>query len=123
MNLESAKKLLRASDIFFTDEDDAIDPADVDFSWINFNDVWGWASADCECVPEDEIVPLAELFWRYGWSGVLYWASERNNRCRSEFHDINRLVDHVRHEEAIRREEPDSSKRAYLERSYTLGVS
>ena len=39
---------------------------------------------------------------------------------RSEFEDINRFVEFVRNEEAIKEEVSDSNKRAYLKRSYTL---
>jgi hypothetical protein len=39
---------------------------------------------------------------------------------RSEFEDINRFVDFVRQEEQVRKDVPESTKRAYKKVSYTL---
>jgi hypothetical protein len=41
---------------------------------------------------------------------------------RSEFLDNNRAIDFVRNEEAIRKDIPSSSKRAYHNAVYTLGL-
>ena len=115
MTEEKARELLTAADVF-------CDPDDPELAQcIGQNDVWGWALADCEEVPDNELPRLGDLFWRYGWCGILYWVSQRRNGCRSAFQDVNRFIDFVRHEEAIRDDEPDSSKRAYLEYQYVLG--
>ena len=114
-----ALALLRAADVFFDDEVDPDEPLLA--QTLNLNDTWGWAIADGEYVPNEELPRVAELFHRYGWCGILYWASERNNRCRSEFHHINRMLDFVRAEETIRAEIPDVNLRAYAKRQYTIG--
>jgi hypothetical protein len=88
---------------------------------LNMNDVWGWACADAELVTEDELPRLADLHFRYGWCGVLFWVSEKRGGERSEFHDVNRFIDFVKAEEALRVEVPSSSKRAYVKKTYTLG--
>ena len=88
---------------------------------LNMNDTWCWASAWGEGVPEDKIPELADLIWRYGNCGVLYWVSEQHDGMKSEFKDINRFVDFVRREEKFRKDEPNSSKRAYTKLKYTLG--
>lgn len=108
---ESARELLTKADVFFSEWGQT----------LNMNDVWAWASADAECVPDDELPQLAELFWRYGFCGILFWVSKRRNNMQSEFHDINRFVDFVRHEEEIREKFPDPSKRAYIKQEYNLG--
>jgi hypothetical protein len=64
---------------------------------------------------------VAELFWRYGSCGLLYWVSERRQQLKSEFYDINRFIEFVRREEEIRRSEPSQSRRAYLKQQYTIG--
>ena len=86
------------------------------------NDVWGWACSWGEEVPDDELIPLAELFWKYGWGGCLYWVSERNEKMRSEFRDVNRQVDFVRHE-IEHAKGKSSSEAAYTPLSYTLDGS
>lgn len=113
---DKARELLEKADVFFGPDDDEPEFAQM----INFNDTWSWASADGEYVTDAELIIVAELFWRYGWCGILYWAAEKN-QCRSEFLDNNRFIDFVRQEEAIRREVPDSNKRAYHKAKYTLG--
>jgi hypothetical protein len=98
-------------------------PQDEDTKGIvlNMNDTWCWASAWGEDVPDDKIEELADLIWWYGNAGVLYWVSEQHGQMRSEFHDINRFVDFVRNEERLKKEVPNSSKRAYKKLTYTLG--
>lgn len=112
--------LLEAADLFFgepgwTDENERWERT------INFNDVWGWATADGEFVPDECAQELHDLFYRYGWCGVLYWASERRGGERSEFAYVNRFIEFVRNEEALRKREPSSSKRAYTKLTYTIG--
>jgi hypothetical protein len=115
-----ARGLLTTANLFF-DVDDGEDP-----KWLqtlNMNDTWSWGTADSEYVPDDELPRLAELFWRYGNCGVLYWVSKRRGGDRSEFHENNRFIDFAREEESIQQEEPNSNKRAYLEREYTIGAA
>ncbi len=115
---ESALVLLRAAGVFYWNEPDpGVPQADCE---LNMNDTWGWALSWGEYVPDDKLIEVARLFWQYGWAGCLYWVSERHERMRSEFEDINRMVDFVRHEEDIRRAIPDSNRRAYFRTSYSL---
>lgn len=121
MGVEEARKFLRATGIFFEKEDDE-DFEDLD-KYLNLNDVWGWACADMQKVEDEELPELARLFKAYGWCGVLYWVSEKRGGCRSEFYDNNRFIDFVRQEEAILKEIPNSSTRAYAKRQYVLGAN
>ena len=116
-SVDDARDLLTAADVFFEPDEDEESSRQT----LNMSDTWARACADAEYVPDDELPRLAELFWRYGNCGILFWVSERNGKMRSEFHDINRFIEFVRQEEAIREEEPKSSKRAYLRRTYTIG--
>lgn len=88
---------------------------------LNMNDTWAWACASVEPVPPEEVKEVARLFRSYGFAGLLYWVSKRNDDLRSEFHDINRMIDFVRNEEKIRDDFPSSSKRAFEKVVYTLG--
>lgn len=88
---------------------------------LNMNDTWAWACASMEPVPPEEVKEVARLFRRYGFAGLLYWVSKRNDDMRSEFQDINRRIDFVRNEERIIENFPSSSKRAYEKVVYTLG--
>jgi len=112
--IDEARKLLRDADIF----DNEAPP-----QTINMNDQWSWACADCQRVPDDTVCAVAELFFRYGWCGVLYWVSERNGGMLSEFHDNNRFIEFVRREEQIRKEIPGSTKRAYHKAKYEIGTT
>lgn len=112
---ESARDLLQRAGLFF-------DADDCEFAnMLNLNDVFAPACSDGEDVPDCELPRLAELFWRYGWCGVLYWVSEERNGCRSEFCDVSRAIEFVRHEERIRRDYPNDDHRACVIVSYTLG--
>lgn len=113
---KNARELLLLSDYVFDDEDfkDGL-------LRINLNDVWCWACAQCEPIPNEKVVEVARLFRKYGWCGLLYWASEQDNQCRSEFHDNNRFIDFVRKEEEIIKEVPDYNKRGYHKTTYALG--
>lgn len=121
--VETARELLQKAGVFYADSPEDLFEGDSpnELQTINFNDTWCWASAWGEYVPDDELLNVADLFWRYGWCGLLYWCSSRNDRMKSEFHDVNRYVQFVREEEAIRDALPGSSQRAYAKRVYTLG--
>lgn len=115
-NQQSAENFLTYTDIFFDDEEGT----EFDKFTINLNDTWGWGEGDCEKVPKEDLVEVAELFWRYGWCGILYWVSKKRGGCESEFYDINRFIDFVSAEEKLRQDVPDSSKRAYTNLVYRL---
>lgn len=120
-SIQEAREFLTKADVFFyCDLEDEYSQEKYKQT-INLNDVWCWACADAEYVPDDELPEVARLFWWYGWCGILYWVSERNNKMKSEFHDINRFIQFVREEELIKKEIPDSSKRAYTVKQYTVG--
>lgn len=115
MQKEDALQLLKLSGLTL-DADDELPGL-----WLNLNDVFGWGCADGEEITDEDLDEVTRLFIQYGWCGLLYWASKKRGGCRSEFKDINRFIEFVAREEAIITEQPDSSKRAYLAKSYTLG--
>lgn len=120
--IEHARQRLRAADLFIYDSSDELDEGES-AEWlqtINLNDVFAWAAADGEYVPDEELPQLAQLYAAYGWCGVLYWVSQRRGGERSEFHDINRYIDFVRHEETWKADKT-SSEAAYGTFTYTLG--
>jgi hypothetical protein len=119
--VDSARELLTKADIFFGCDDPEDDPKWAQM--INLNDAFCWACSDAEYVEDSELPRLAELFWRYGNAGVNYWVLvEKRGGEKPEFVDVQRQVEFVTQEEAIRKEEPSSSKRAYLKRQYTIGM-
>jgi hypothetical protein len=111
MSIQGDKDLLTASGMCFNEEQIC----------LNMNDVWMWGCSDGEDVPDEDVAEVARLFRSYGFCGLLYWVSERRELEKSEFHDNNRFIEFVRHEEELRKQEPRSSKRAYMKISYTLG--
>lgn len=118
-SVEDSRKLLEQANLFYYNSDE--EEADECRQMLNMNDVWAWACADGQEVSDDQLQEVADLFWRYGWCGVLYWVSQQNNNCRSEFFDNNRFIDFVEQEEKIRKEIPDSSTRAYRDIVYEIG--
>lgn len=137
--IEAAREFLRRAQIMYTDDiatECAEIDADADYTdeqkaeykqevvegaqILNMNDCFGWALAWGKHVPDEDLVELAELIWRYGWCGALYYTSEHSDKCRSEFADNQRFIDFVRSEEAIRKEVPNSNRRAYHKVSYQL---
>ena len=94
---------------------------DEDGFFLCMNDTWAWASGDCERVLPVNIEEVVRLFTSFGHAGLLYWVSERRDRMRSEFYDINRFVEFVRNEERICHEVPDHSARGYHKASYAIG--
>lgn len=104
--------MLIASDLCFVDEDGLS---------LNMNDTWGWALAWLPEVSKEEVPEVARLFRNYGAAGLKFWHSRKENNMRSEFADVNREIDFVRHEEEIAASTKSSSERAYKKVSYTLG--
>lgn len=118
MGLAEDKSFLEMAGIFFDkDEEEG-----VTASVINLNDAMYWGVADGEDVPEAEIPELARLYNAYGWCGVLYWASKKRGMPKVEFLDVARFIEFVQKEEQIRVEIPDTAKRAYEKRTYTIGA-
>jgi hypothetical protein len=117
--LAEAKRLLIASDLCFEQDDDPDDPMPP--FMLNLNDTFGWACADGEIIPEEQLVEVARLVRRYGYCGALYWASKVRGWERTAFQDNNRFIDFVRHEEELRERVPSSSKRGCERLVYTLG--
>lgn len=91
---------------------------------LNLNDAFSWGAAYSERVPDDQIIPLGRLIQWYGYAGVFYWVSRLGTGYgdRSEFHDVNRMIEFVANEERIIAEIPDASARAYTRQTYTLGA-
>ena len=88
---------------------------------INVNDTFGWGLAWFEYVPDEELPEVARLFSLYGKAGLYYWVSERNDKTRSEFFPINRMIDFVSHEERVIKELGYwTSKWAYHKEMYTI---
>lgn len=124
MTIDDARKLLETAGVFYGPDDELADYQSKRFAqMLNMNDVWGWATADGEYVEDEELPEVARLFWDYGWCGILYWVSEKRGHMKSEFEDNNRFIEFVRNEEAIKKEIPGSSERAYAKRSYTIGAT
>lgn len=119
MDIENAKALLEAADVFF-----GFDEEWPDGKWertINLNDTFYWACCDGVVVEDEEMPRVAELFFRYGWCGILYWvAVEKRGGEKPEFLDVQRHIEFVRQEEKLRQEVPSASKRAYTKLEYTL---
>lgn len=89
---------------------------------VNISDTFAWASADAEPVPPEAVAELARLFSDWGRAGLLYWVSKQRGGARSEFKDVNRYIDFVAREEAWKKREPSSSKRAYTDIPDDLGL-
>lgn len=111
---EEAESLLNAADVFYENNGK---------HELNMNDAMEWGTADCEVVPKEEMQRVAGLFFRYGWHGVVYWVVERRGWKDTDFRDVNRAVEFIRHEEKLRKEVPDSSTRAYAHLRYTIGTA
>ena len=107
------ERMLIASGCCFVEEDGALT--------INMNDTWGWALAWGVSVPKDKLGEVARLFRLYGLAGLTYWHSCQEGNMRSEFKDVNRAIDFVRHEEEFIKNSKSSSERAYKNLIYTLG--
>jgi hypothetical protein len=118
---ESALELLNAADVFYSIVDRDDPEEDIEPQTLNMDYVWGWALAWGQKVSDEELPELAELFWDYGWGGILYWMSRKHGNMRSEFHDNNRKIDFVAYEENFRKKVQGSSAQAYTKISYTLG--
>lgn len=119
MTETDALDMLTAAGVFVDLDEDEPDET----RRLNLNDVFSWASADDEAVPDCCLSELGGLFWRYGWSGLLYWVHLRRGGQWSEFADANRMIEFVTNEERIRTEFPDSTKRAYHRAGYWIGES
>jgi len=118
---QGAFNLLQQAGLFYMDSDETDDEDYDKFKqMLNMSDVWCWACADGEDVPDEELIELKRLFCTYGRCGVLYWVSKRNDNMRSEFYNNNRYIEFVENEERIRKEYPGSSERAYHKTSYTI---
>lgn len=117
---ESALALLNAAGVFFDIDETDPEEAQRFKQMLNLNDVWGWATADSEYVPDESLPEVATLFFRYGWAGILYWVSTKRGGERSEFYDVNRHIDFVAHEERLRQSCATSSEFAYKKASYTI---
>lgn len=116
-DIDRARKLLNEAHVFFGEDEEIPELAQT----LNMNDTWAWACSDSQYVKDEELPEVAELFWRYGNCGILYWVSRKNENCRSEFLDYNRMIDFVAHEEQLRKDEPSDSQRGYKKLVYTLG--
>ena len=119
MNKEKAFKLLDEAGLFYG-YDPKYDDDPKTAQELNMNDVWGWATAWGQYVTDEELPEVAELFWKYGWCGILYWMSQKHNGMRSEFYHYNRMIDFVEHEEHLSKKYPDESTLAYHKTSYKI---
>ena len=118
MDLQAAKKLLSDAGLFFYPIGQCDDPEDE--QTLNMNDTWGWALAWGVRVEDEEILEVSRLFLAYGFCGVLYWVSEKYDKMQSEFSHVNRMVQFVRNEEALRLSTKPLTKYAYTKVSYTI---
>ena len=124
MTIDEARQLLKVADVVIgrdwaDDGDNEEEKARLDQT-INMNDTWGWALSWCQHIEDEELIAVAKLFKRYGKCGLYYWMTLKHPGLKSEFEDINRMVEFVRQEEAVLKEYPNSSQRAYQKVSYTI---
>lgn len=113
-DLERGLALLNAAEIFLEPDEE------VPGRFINLNDAFAWACADAEIVYDADVPRVAELFYNYGWCGILYWCSQRGHG-RSEFLDVRRMIEFVDYEEWLKRNVQSSTERACKRLVYTLG--
>ena len=114
MNREEAWQLMRACPDYFYDEEEG--PTE----FILMNDIWGWAWADDITLNDDNICRVAELYHIYGSCGLLYYCIETKRYTKSEFTDINRMIQFVQNEERIIAEIPEGNKRVYEKEEYII---
>ena len=102
------------------DDDHFGTPEDYQLA-INLNDTFFWASADCEVIGLDELEEVARLFFKYGWSGILYWVVKKRDWQwhDPEFLDARRQILFVHEEESVVAG-LTSSKAAYKSASYVI---
>lgn len=118
--IKHAQKVLLNANVFFGSGGD---PEDIELDrTINLNDTFAWALAYGLEVADEDMLEVYDLFINYGWCGIYYWAAEKDGWKKSEFYDITRMIEFVRKEEKIKKEVPDSNKRAYFKAVYTLGA-
>lgn len=48
--------------------------------YLIMNDVWGYATADAEEVPTEELPHVAALWRMYGWDGLIAWAARQSGQ-------------------------------------------
>jgi hypothetical protein len=48
--------------------------------FVNLNDTFGYACADCEEVPQEEVIALFDLYQREGWPALIRWAATRQRQ-------------------------------------------
>jgi len=120
---EKAENFLRTARAFYWDDPDTEEGNA--HRCLNMNDTFAWALAYGPYVDDDQLIPVAELCWRYGNAGLNYWCTvcpDKADRIEaSEFEDVQRGIDFVRHEEELRLNGGPSHKRAYKKLVYTLG--
>ena len=120
-----ALELLKAANVFYWNDPDLNDTERPAHRCINMNDTFMWALAYGPYVADDQLVPVAELFWRYGNAGLYYWCTihpdEEERITASEFEDIQRAIEFVTKEEELRLSGKSSNERAYHKLVYTLG--
>ena len=120
MTTEAAKKLLSDAGLFYWPLGECDDPEDE--QTLNMNDTWVWGSSFGEKVENEDAIELARLFIEYGFCGVLYWVSEKNEQLVAEFSHINRMVQFVRNEEAIRISHKTLTDYAYSKQEYLISA-
>lgn len=120
MSVESAKKLLSDAGLFFWPLGKCNDHEDE--QTLNMNDTWAWGTAFGQKVEDGDAIEVARLFVDYGFCGVLYWVSEKNEQMQSEFSHINRMVQFVRNEEKIRIESGGLNAYAYGKQEYLISA-
>ena len=112
---EEALNFLRSAKVFYSDGSNE----------LNMNDTFEWGLAYGATVPDENAIEVAQLFWLYGVCGLYYWCTihpDKDERIDgSQFEDIQRAIDFVRHEEKLRLSGMSSSEIAFHKHVYTLG--
>ena len=120
MDLTTAKKLLSDAGLFYYPIGTCEEKDDEQV--LNMNDTWFWASAFGQKVDDSEILDVCRLFVDYGFCGVLYWVSEKNEKMEAEFSHVNRMVQFVRNEERVRKEHSTLSEYAYAKAEFIISA-
>jgi len=120
MTIAEARSLLEAAGVFYGgDEDDGIKWAQT----INLNDALAWACSECQEVADEELPRVGELFFNYGWYGILYWVTKEKTQSGTQFENVKRAIEFVENEERILKEQPSYSSYLFHKTQYTIGAT
>lgn len=62
---------------FFFSTYDGTQYTDSWFPCLNLNDVFGYACADAEALPLEDLPVIEEIYTKFGWYGLVAWVEKR----------------------------------------------